>query len=72
MWLDYIPRYGRLYTLLTGEPRDKNGNIRISKARWKWQKRGRWGMNILDSMGLMWPYIDTRIQHIDTEDGTLE
>jgi hypothetical protein len=55
-YLDRIPRYGRLYTLNTRS----RANLlnRTLPARWTWQKRGRWGMNILGDMGLLWDYID--------------
>lgn len=50
--LDRIPRYGRLYTY--------HGSLKREDMtkHWEWQRRGRWGMNLLDRMGLMWKYID--------------
>ena len=49
--LDRIPRYGRTYTI----NRDTRS---ISKAQWRYFRRGHWGMNILDNLGLFWPYLD--------------
>ena len=59
MQLDRIPRYGRLYRM----PRDpETGKLYRSTSlmikEWRWQRRGRWGMNLLDKMGLFWPYLD--------------
>lgn len=48
--LDRLPRYGRTYRLL---PERK-----IGPAEWRYQKYGHWGMNILDNLGLFWPYLD--------------
>lgn len=54
--LDRIPRYGRLYRLL-GDI-DDDGLRRIGPAQWTWQRWGRWGLNLLDRLGLLWQYID--------------
>jgi hypothetical protein len=51
--LDRIPRYGRLYPL---RPRDPD-NL-VGPARWTWQRRGHWGLNLLNRLGLLWQYID--------------
>jgi len=53
--LDAIPRYGRLYQWLG---LDDNGDVKMGNARWTWQRRGRWGLNLLDHFGLLWRYID--------------
>lgn len=60
--LDRIPRYGRLY------PWDGPGGVReridarfegrpVPKrvTNWRYMRHGRWGMNLLDHMGLLWP-----------------
>lgn len=52
--LDRIPRYGRLYRKV----RRPEGWVSMP-AEWTWQRRGRWGLNLLSRMGLLWPYIDT-------------
>lgn len=66
MQLDRIPRYGRLYRLRT-ETRTVD-----KKPHWEWQRRGRWGMNLLDRMGLLWKYIDhTNPGWADDEDESL-
>jgi len=49
--LDRIPRYGRYYRI-------DIKTRKFSKAQWKYYRRGRWGMNILDRLGLFWPYLD--------------
>jgi hypothetical protein len=56
MQLDRMSRYGRYYRIKT-----VNGEMVTSPARWSWQRRGRWGMNLLDRLGLLFPYID----HVD-------
>jgi hypothetical protein len=65
MLLDYIPRYGRLYTFIRF---DENENM-VTEKHWKWQKCGRWGLNLLNDMGLLWRYID---HCVENDDGTLE
>lgn len=46
MYLNYIPRYGRIYTLV------RNSTGRFSTKdfdkRWEWQRHGMWGLNFLD------------------------
>ncbi len=51
-YLDYIPRYGRLYRWDTETDKiDK-------KPHWRFMWHGHWGLDILDDMGLLWKYID--------------
>lgn len=54
-YLNLIPRYGRLYTLVTKDGRLVRGE---RKAVWRWQRYGCWGLNLLDRMDLYWPYHD--------------
>jgi hypothetical protein len=65
MQLDRIPRYGRLYPLRgPGGVRDQieakheGRPIPRRAVHWRYQRRGRWGMNLLQRMGLMWRYFD--------------
>ncbi len=54
--LDYIPRYGRLYSIELGKV---GGRTRIvsKSVKWKYQKFGRWGFNMLVKLKLLWPYL---------------
>lgn len=65
MRLDRIPRYGRLYPLRGPggvmdrlDARDEGRTIPKKAVEWRYQRRGHWGLNLLDRMGLLWPYID--------------
>lgn len=53
--LDRFPRYGRLYRGV----RRPEGGWDFKGPEWVWQRRGRWGLHLLDRMGLLWRYIDT-------------
>lgn len=44
--LDRIPRYGRFYEAIS-----TNGRVLWSEAKWKFWRRGFWGINILDRVG---------------------
>lgn len=50
LYLDYIPRYGRYYRVL--------GDGLFGPTEWKFWKRGYWGTNILDKLGLLDRIID--------------
>lgn len=56
MRLDRIPRYGRLYEVRP--PWDDDDDVALGPAQWTWQHHGRWGLNLLDRLGLLWQYID--------------
>lgn len=43
--LDYLPKYGRLWSM-------NDGKI-ASKPRWRYQARGMWGLCILDRLDLL-------------------
>lgn len=42
MWLNKLPRYGRLYRVTFTDDEMITG-----PARWVWQRHGYWGMNLL-------------------------
>lgn len=65
MRLDWIPRYGRFYRVHFSEDSDGKKKTTLGPARWTWQRRGRWGMYLLDRMGLMWWFIDEGIRRQD-------
>lgn len=67
MRLDWIPRYGRLYRY---EGVDEEGDMKLGPARWEWQRRGRWGMYLLDRMGLLWWFIDEGVRRHDADSGS--
>jgi hypothetical protein len=65
MQLDRVPRYGRLYPWNGPggvkdriEAKHKGRPVPRKAVRWHYQRRGRWGMNLLQRMGLMWRYFD--------------
>jgi hypothetical protein len=66
--LNYIPRYGRLYTLLPKEER-AIGKF-VGPAEWRWQKNGLWGVNLLDDLGLLGKYIDETNPEITMEENS--
>jgi hypothetical protein len=68
MYLNYIPKYGRYYTYLAEESKEA-GELVLSKAHWTWQKRGLWGIYLLDDLGLMWAYLDTVSPWEDCQSG---
>jgi hypothetical protein len=64
--LDRIPRYGRLYPAFGPgglferlDAQAKGLPVPARKAKWRYMKYGRWGLNLLDKIGLLWPYVDT-------------
>lgn len=46
--LDYIPRYGRTYTMRPGDE-----GISFGKPVWKFMGTGLWGYNMLDHLNLL-------------------
>lgn len=56
MQLNRIPRYGRLYSC---DFEEIDGRIRMTNKRvkWRYQKFGRWGWDILLKLKLLWPYL---------------
>jgi hypothetical protein len=65
MQLDRIPRYGRLYPMRGPggvkdriEARHEGRPVPKKAVSWRYQRRGRWGMNLLRRMGLFWRYLD--------------
>src|SRR5262245_27704937 len=75
--LNRLPRYGRLYRMM---PREFGPDGRVmprtidKKPEWRYQSRGWWGLNILDNMGLLWPYLHHLNPDMDDydEDGYLD
>lgn len=66
--LEWIPRYGRLYSF---DPSWYEEDADVTKTsatvRWRWMRRGCWGINLLSKLNLLWPYIDhyERLQPTD-------
>lgn len=65
MRLDRIPRYGRLYPWSGPggvkdrlDARDEGRPIPKKAVDWRYMRHGRWGMYLLDKVGLFWPYLD--------------
>jgi hypothetical protein len=54
--LDRIPRYGRLYSCDIVEV---DGDLKMvnKTVKWRYQKFGRWGWDLLSRMKLLWPYL---------------
>jgi hypothetical protein len=64
--LDHIPRYGRLYPAFGPgsvferlDAEDKGLPVPPRKVEWRYMRYGRWGLDLLDKVDLLWPYIDT-------------
>lgn len=51
--LDRIPRYGRYYRYLKAE----DGSRTWGPAEWRFERNGRWGMNLLIDWKLFFRYI---------------
>lgn len=51
--LNRIPRYGRYYTLIQ-TPGSPNS---WSRAHWSWQKKGWWGLYLLNRLGIFDQYM---------------
>lgn len=49
LYLDLLPRYGRVYTWKDGW---------LTGPQWMYMRRGCWGSHLLDRLGLLWPFID--------------
>jgi hypothetical protein len=54
--LDRLPRYGRYYELRP--QRHPDDSEQLGPAIWTWQRYGHWGINILDRLGWLWPWMD--------------
>lgn len=68
--LDLIPRYGRLYDVVP-DAKD-TGHRNLGPSRWTWQRRGHWGLNILERFRLLWPYLkEYERRHPDASSGTV-
>jgi hypothetical protein len=57
MYLDHIPRYGRLYRMDTKLSEYEGEGFPPRTRIWRYQPMGRWGWNLLNKMGLLWPYL---------------
>jgi len=69
MWLNRIPRYGRLWRWIGADDLDLDFNDKTKWVKhWRWQRRGWWGVNLLNSMGLMWRYFDYRNPEPEDDD----
>jgi hypothetical protein len=67
LYLDRIPRYGRLYRLedIPEDPDSMTRDWKKAAAIWTWQRHGHWGINLLDRMGLMWRWLDEAERRYD-------
>lgn len=61
--LDRIPRYGRLYRY-DGDPSGLRVRSKWTK-QWRYQRNGRWGMNLLIHWGLFWRFVDENERRYD-------
>jgi hypothetical protein len=57
--LDWFPRYGRLYQGIELS----DGSYRLKRLGWRWQRHGRWGINLLSRLDLLWAYLGYQIAH---------
>lgn len=77
-YLNYLPRYGRLYRLRMGTDgrleRSEDGRFtRRRDVEWRWQRYGHWGLNLLDRVNLYWPFHDEMRRRYDVKTlGTLK
>lgn len=55
--LDRIPRYGRFYPVKKPDG-TRYRPLSSAPAQWRWQKRGRWGMNLLIKWKLFFDFLD--------------
>ena len=71
-FLNYLPRYGRLYRLRLSsdgrlERREDGRYTRKRDVEWRWQRYGHWGLNLLDRAGLYWPFHDEMRRRYDVK-----
>lgn len=59
-WLDYIPRYGRLFSYTKRDLRLLHEARPPSPRsyRWSWQRYGLWGFHFMTRHQLFWPFLD--------------
>jgi hypothetical protein len=61
LYLDLIPRYGRIYTV-------DIETHKIYPPHWEFQKHGHWGISVLDKIGWFWPFVNESIGDLPEDD----